>query len=194
MADNLIPPATDVPIASKDIGGIQFPRNLLTTTNGVDVSADNPFPVEVIGGSAGDASAANQETEIARLTSILASVDSVEALLTALNALVGDTLEVSFQSQPLPTGAATSEAQAAMAATLALTTAALKFAAITPSNTVVVPNAATIKSLYVTVAGNLVIKGSDGTQVTVPVVAGQILPFAPTYVMAATTATVVALL
>ena len=38
-------------------------------------------------------------------------------------------------------------------------------------------------------AGNLVAKNSKGTQVTIPVVAGQIVPIKATHVMASTSAT-----
>ena len=126
---------------------------------------------------------------------------ALAAIVTAVTGTVTPTQPVSAVALPLPSGAATGagqssmvSAQAATTAAVALTTAAQNFAAVAPSDTSAVPNFATIKSLYVTVAGNLVVKGVNGTTVTLPVVVGQIVPFAPSFVMAATTATVVALL
>ena len=63
--------------------------------------------------------------------------------------------------------------------------------AVAPSDGVAL--AVTPKALLVTAAGNLAIKGASGVAITFPVVANQLLPIAPTYVLAATTATVVAL-
>lgn len=49
------------------------------------------------------------------------------------------------------------------------------------------------RALRVTVAGDLVIRGDDGHDETIPVDANETLPFSPTQVRAATTATVVGL-
>lgn len=66
-----------------------------------------------------------------------------------------------------------------------------RHAAITPSDSTVlnpIPRA-----LRVTVAGNLVLEDADGTAITYPVSAGDIIPFRATKVRATnTTATVVA--
>lgn len=71
----------------------------------------------------------------------------------------------------------------------ALTAPADDIFAITPSDTA---DLATIpKSLVVTVAGNLAVRGTGGTTVTFPVTAGQIVPLRARRVMATgTTATV----
>lgn len=60
--------------------------------------------------------------------------------------------------------------------------------AITPADTDL---AVKPRALYVTVAGNLVLLDKAGRTVTYPVTAGQIIPFRPVQVRAATTATVV---
>lgn len=60
------------------------------------------------------------------------------------------------------------------------------FANITTSDTV--PQPKTI-GIYVGGAGNLVVKGSDGIQATLAVIAGQYVPGRFSFVMAATTAT-----
>lgn len=69
----------------------------------VDVTVDASGNLNVVtgaaGGGAGDASAANQTTEIARLTSLLSELQ--------LKADLTETQPVSLASQPLPTGAAT---------------------------------------------------------------------------------------
>lgn len=54
-----------------------------------EVSAAHPMPVSVSGG--GDASAANQATEIAALASIDGHVDGLETLVAAVSATLGDT-------------------------------------------------------------------------------------------------------
>lgn len=61
-----------------------------------------------------------------------------------------------------------------------------RFVAIAPADTAlaVVP-----KALYVGGAGNLVVKGSDGVQVTFAVAANSYHPIRPRNIMAATTAT-----
>lgn len=45
------------------------------------------------------------------------------------------------------------------------------------------------KALYVTGAGNLVVKGADGVQVTIAVDAKSIVPIRPRYILGATSAT-----
>lgn len=210
--DNITAPGVGAIIATDQIGTTHYPRS--KTGFGVegeyaDVSAENPLPVAIVsrggtGGDGGDASAANQVTEIARLTSIFASVDGIEGLLTALNALVGGTLTVG-----LPSGAAT---QATLASLLAKTIAAPATEAkqdaaitalqnsapaddlfnITPSDTV--PLGTIPKALLVTVAGNVAVRGTGASPVTLAVTAGQILPIRARYVYATnTTATVVGL-
>lgn len=87
--------------------------------------------------------------------------------------------------QQLLTGA---ELQAAFA----LTSPADNIFAITPSDSTaltVVP-----KALFVTVAGNLAVRGTGATPVTIPVAVGQVIPIRARYVYATnTTATVVGL-
>ncbi|MET0372730.1 MAG: hypothetical protein ABW128_00570 [Rhizorhabdus sp.] len=111
MADNIIAPATGAVLATDEIANTHYPRTKVgygPDGEYADVSADNPLPVAIVsgggsgGGGGGDASAANQATEIARLTSILSSVDGVEALLSTISTLLGGTLTIA-----LPTGAAT---------------------------------------------------------------------------------------
>lgn len=110
MADNITAPAAGAIIATDQIGSVHYPRTKVGFgADGAyaDVSADTPLPVTIVsgggsGGGGGDASAANQATEIARLTSILGSVDGIEGLLTTANTLLGGTLTVG-----LPSGAAT---------------------------------------------------------------------------------------
>lgn len=51
MADNLIAKAnvgdgTDI-LATKDIGGVQFPKALLVNSSGTDIDAESPLPVEI---------------------------------------------------------------------------------------------------------------------------------------------------
>ena len=48
-------------------------------------------------------------------------------------------------------------------------------------------------SLYVSVAGDLVVRGSDGVDATFKILAGQILPIRPVQVRTGTTATVIGL-
>lgn len=66
-----------------------FVRPLGSDTMTIYVAGNDAVPVPIAAGDAigagGDASAANQATEIARLTSILSSVDGLEGLLTTLN-------------------------------------------------------------------------------------------------------------
>lgn len=90
MADNITAPATGVILATKDIGGVQFPRNLLTTADGVDVADGNPLPVAIVsgGGGGGDATAALQTAGNAILANILAATDGLEALIAATNAAI----------------------------------------------------------------------------------------------------------
>lgn len=112
MSDNITAPAAGTSFATDEIANVHYPRTKIGTgADGTynDVSTDNPLPVAIVsgggsggGGGGGDASAANQATEIARLTSILSSVDGLEGLLATVNTLLGGTLTVA-----LPAGAAT---------------------------------------------------------------------------------------
>lgn len=69
---------------------------------------------------------------------------------------------------------------------------ALEWAAITPSDTAKISPVP--RSLYVTVSGNLVMKGADDVSGTFPVTVGQTLACSPNKIMATgTTATVIAL-
>ncbi|CAD7335133.1 hypothetical protein FIM10_01760 [Sphingomonadales bacterium 56] len=63
-----------------------------------------------------------------------------------------------------------------------------QFIAITPSDGALLKN---FQRLVIGGAGNLVLKSANGTDadVTLPVAAGQVVPFASGYVRAATTAT-----
>lgn len=65
-----------------------------------------------------------------------------------------------------------------------------RWAVLTPSDTVDVADIP--KAIFVTVAGDLVIRGADGVQQSFPVTVG-VWPLRPTRVMLATTATVVGL-
>ena len=60
------------------------------------------------------------------------------------------------------------------------------FPTITPSDSALITN---LQYIRVGGAGNLVIKGIDGTVQTLAVTAGEYVPFGSGYVMAATTAT-----
>lgn len=86
---------------------------------------------------------------------------------------------------PLPAGAAT-------AAGVAATASADDIFPVNPNDGTDLPT--TPKALLVAVAGNLAVRGSSGTTVTIPVVVGQIVPLRVRRVMATgTTATVVGL-
>lgn len=60
--------------------------------------------------------------------------------------------------------------------------------AVTPSTDFINPRP---RALYVGGAGNLVIEGNAGAPVTLPVGAGQFLPFGPSRILPATTATAI---
>ncbi|WP_239024916.1 spike base protein, RCAP_Rcc01079 family [Sphingomonas corticis] len=110
-------------------------------------------------------------------------VDGIEALITATNAALttlngyNDAVE-----QLLGTNNSTT----------ALTAPADDLFAIVPSDTV---DLATVpKALYCAVAGNVALRGTGNTTITIPVVAGQIVPIRARRVMATgTTATMVGL-
>lgn len=68
-------------LASDEIAGVQYPRAKLgfgADGEYVDVSPSAPVPVEIFGGG-GDATAANQTTMIAALTSLLAKIIATPA-------------------------------------------------------------------------------------------------------------------
>lgn len=72
------------------------------------------------------------------------------------------------------------------------TDTARRWAAVTPSDTARL--AKIPAALYCSTSGNVVVKGDDGVSATFAVLAGQILPVRPFFVMATnTTATVIAL-
>lgn len=130
-------------------------------------------------------------------------------IVAAINAGAVGTQPISAATLPLPSGAAT---QATLASLLAKTIAAPAteakqdtaitalqnsapaddLFAITPSDSVAL---ATIpKALLVTAAGNVAVRGTGSSPVTLAVTAGQILPIRARYVYATnTTATVVGL-
>ena len=47
MADNILTPLVDITLATKNIGGVQFQKGMLTTENGNVVNDANPLPVKV---------------------------------------------------------------------------------------------------------------------------------------------------
>jgi hypothetical protein len=101
MSDNVQlnrPVTAGVYVSTEEVGGIQIPRTKILIgaagVDGGDVTSSNPLPVTVVAG-AGVATAANQTTEITKLTSI-------DGKLTACN-----TGAVVVSSSALPTGAAT---------------------------------------------------------------------------------------
>lgn len=137
---------TDATVIGALIAGRLAGLNLLLDAAGADVLGlvtENPDTHSMLGrlktiadgiaeispGEGGDASAANQETEIARLTSILAAVDGLEALIGATNTALAGTLAVSATALPLPSGAATDAkveaVRALLAGTLAISAASL---------------------------------------------------------------------
>lgn len=96
------------------------------------------------------------------------------------------TQPISAVSLPLMDGAATSARQDTNTAAIQKLGSAKRWFAITPADT----NLATVPdAIYVGGAGNLVVRGDDGTDATFAVTAGQTVPIAPTQVRAATTAT-----
>lgn len=80
MADNI---TTDVAtLASKDVGGVQYPRNLITDETGADA-------VGVVGSSpAANTLLGRLKTIADGITTLSSSVDGLEALATALNGFV----------------------------------------------------------------------------------------------------------
>lgn len=114
--------------------------------------------------------------------------DGIETGLTAVVAAVN----APSGTQPLPTGAATSAKQDTAITALQNSAPADDLFAITPSDTVAL--ATVPKALLVTVAGNVAVRGTGSSPVTLAVTAGQILPIRARYVYATnTTATVVGL-
>lgn len=82
MADNLTAPATGAVLASKDVGGVQFPWNLLADAAGADamgIVGPSPAANSLLGRLKGI-----QDT----LATIDGHVDGLEALSTALNGFV----------------------------------------------------------------------------------------------------------
>lgn len=98
------------------------------------------------------------------------------------------TQPISAASLPLPTGAATSARQDTNTAAINKLGSAKRWFPITPDgNTDLAPIP---DAVYVGGAGDVVLKGSDGTNATFAATAGQVLPFSPTRVLATgTTAT-----
>lgn len=84
MADNITAPAAGAVLATDEIGGVHYPRTKMAfgdNGSATDVSSSAPLPVEVVGG--GDASAANQATIIAALTTIAGYIDGLETAVAA---------------------------------------------------------------------------------------------------------------
>jgi len=162
--------------------------------------------VEAIGGAGGDASAENQATEIARLSSILAAVDGLEALLgplatdatlTALSGKFPVSTGPKAQSGSLSVVPATG-ADLATNASLAAVTAALQ--SMTPADDVfnIVPSDTTDlpvipKALRAKTAGTVSLKGVGGATVDYgAVAAGELIFVRARRIMATgTTATLV---
>lgn len=101
------------------------------------------------------------------------------------------TQPVSVAALPLPSGAATAANQIATTAAVQALSAASSWFAITPADA----NLTTIPaSLYVSVSGDLVVRGADGLDATFAVFAGQVVPIRPAQVRTGTTATVIGLI
>ncbi len=86
----------------------------------------------------------------------------------------------------LPEGFPTSAKQDEATTAIGKLGSARRFFDIVPANTAL---SATPDAIYVGGAGNLVLRGSDGVDATLAVMAGQMLPVSPAQVRAATTAT-----
>ncbi|WP_375290406.1 hypothetical protein [Qipengyuania sp.] len=96
----------------------------------------------------------------------------------------GEYTEVA-EENPLPvqmTGVATAARQDANTAALVKLGGAKRFFPITPDGNTDLPTIP--DAIYVTGAGDIVMKGSDGNNVTVKATANSILPFSPTRVLA----------
>lgn len=123
----------------------------------------------------GVATAANQSTANTSLAGILTAVTG--------------TLAISAASLPLPSGAATATGVAAVLAAVQALAASSNYVLATPSDST--PLTASTRAISIGGAGNLSVKRPDGTTIgPIPVVAGQTLAIAATYIMATgTTAT-----
>jgi hypothetical protein len=169
--DNITAPASGTVFATKDLGNVHFPKNLIVDQTGADAIgavADEPSEWSVLG----------------RLKTIAESVTGAAYYPT--------TQPISAASLPLPSGAATSAKQDVAITALQNSAPADDLFAITPGASALstVP-----KALLVTAAGTLSIGGTSNTPVSLGTVAvGQIIPVRARYVYSAgTTATVVGL-
>jgi hypothetical protein len=179
MADNLTTPIPDdTELASKDIGGVQYPKNLLTDHAGADVL-----------GTVTESPTAN--TVLGRLKAAVDGLVEVAALLQGELTVAGDfypeTQPVSATALPLPTGAATAEKQDAVKASIDATALVGIPFPITPhaSNALARPT----KAISVQVAGTLVFRPPSGSEdITISVPAG-LLPIPATHIRATSTAT-----
>lgn len=153
-----------------------------------DVSTANPLPVTV----------GLTDTQL-RASAVPVAVDfpttqpvSGNVGVTGSVAVTGTfwqaTQPISAAALPLPTGAATSARQDTNTAAINKLGSAKRWFPITPdgnTDLTTIPDA-----VYVGGAGDVVLKGSDGTNATFAATAGQVLPFSPTRVLATgTTAT-----
>lgn len=176
MAVTPLPAATDV---SETIGGKEYNRALLKDGAGTDAM-----------GLVAASPAAN--TLLGRLKAIADLITATNGYVDGVEALLAGTLNVAAAALPLPTGAATAAKQDSQKASIDLQSPADDIFSITNSDTAL---ATVPKALLVLTAGNLIVKGTSGTAVTITgVVAGQIIPLRARYVMQASTATVAGLL
>ena len=214
MADNLTAPATGAVLATDEVGGAHVQR-IKPTFGGdgtaTDVSSANPLPV-VQEGAATEAKQDASNTLLTAIRDALGDDPTAAGLAAVVNALADNatgadiativaalagtltvdgsavTQPVSADALPLPTGAATSAKQDTNTAAINKLGSAKRWFPITPDGNT---DLATIPdAVYVGGAGDVVLKGSDGTNATFAATAGQVLPFSPTRVLATgTTAT-----
>ena len=155
-------------------------------TNGEysEVSSDNPLPVMV-----------GLTDEELRAAPLPVAVDfpteqavSIADRVAVEGEFYPDTQPISAEALPLADGAATRDKQDENTDAVAKLGSAKRWFPITPDGNT---DLATIPdAIYVGGAGDIVLKGSDGTNATFAVVAGQTYPFSPMRVLATgTTAT-----
>jgi hypothetical protein len=210
MADNLTAPAAGAVLASDDIGGVQYPRMKVTfgaDGSSTDVSTASPLPV-TLGLTDTQLRASPLDVNVTFPTEQAVSIADPVAVtgefypatqpisgsvgITGNVAVTGPLTDNELRASPLEVDVqndiATSAKQDEGTAAVAKLGSAKRWFPITPDGNT---DLATIPdAIYVGGAGDVVLKGSDGTNATFAVTAGQVLPFSPTRVLATgTTAT-----